>query len=412
MSYEENNLKVSSILLDESNPRFPPVESQREAIHAMLDEQEDKIGVLAEDIYRNGLNPSSRLIIFVENKKFIDGDGNRRLTALKLLETPEIADPFPRLKNKVTELLKQKGSIPSEVACVIFKHRNDARIWIENNHDGEQDGKGQIRWTPEQKDRFRGKPSIGLAALDFLAEGKDVTDFDRSQIKKSTLDRLLSYKDTKSTLSIESNDKGFRFGDKEKLKRVVLGLRNKKVDEVYTAEKGKAYVDNAVLEVASSHGDGDSNSDEEKKASARSRRKKAELMQPFGGGLSLKPGAVNNLYRDLESLFYHYAKNRSQFSESFIVIFRMALRVLAETAGKDQSKDLKDYLLDGYDAAKKNLNKNTRTSLSNQGIEKGKVVQLFQTGGHDYHNSKNEEQALALSVILGQMLTDSHGRKS
>lgn len=419
MTYEEKNLKVSNIFLDENNPRFPPVNNQRDAIQAMLDEQEDKIGVLAEDIYQNGLNPSSRLIIFREKNRLVDGDGNRRLTALKILETPEIADSHPRLKKKLKQILAQKGEIPLEISCVVFKQRKDARRWIENNHDGEQEGRGQIRWTPEQKDRFRGKPSIGLAALDFLSSSKDISDNDRSQINKTTLDRLLSYKDTKSALSIIADDNGFQFGDKEKLKRVVLGLRNQKVDTVYTAAKGKIYVSNAIANSPKSELNENSNATNQNsessvtnKASTRSRRQKAESLAPFGGGLTLQPGPVNNLYRDLECLFYHFAKNRDSFTESFVVIFRMALRVLAETASKERKKDLQAYLLESFDSAKKNLDQNTKTTLSNQGVDKGKIVQLFQTGGHDYHNSKNEEQALAMSIILGQMLTNSHGKKS
>jgi hypothetical protein len=89
----------------------------------------------------------------------------------------------------------------------------------------------------------------------------------------------------------------------------------------------------------------------------------------------------------------------------------MALRVLAETTAKEVSKDLHDYLRDGFDSAKMTLDQNTKTTIANQGIKKETIVQLFQTGAHDYHNSKNEEQAIALSIILGKMLLNSHGRK-
>jgi hypothetical protein len=90
----------------------------------------------------------------------------------------------------------------------------------------------------------------------------------------------------------------------------------------------------------------------------------------------------------------------------------MALRMLAETAAKEKSCDLQSYLQGEFDTAKKSLDQNIKTTLANQGVRKETVVQLFQTGGHDYHNSRNEEQALALSVILGRMLLNSHGRNS
>lgn len=410
MTYEDKILNVSELFLDEKNPRFQEVTSQRDAIKAMLEEQGEKITNLAMDIYSNGLNPSSRLIVFKERGRFTDGDGNRRLTALKILETPSLADSVPRIKKKIQQILATKGTVPTEVSCVVFKERDKARRWIENNHDGEQEGRGLVRWNPEQKDRFRGKPSIGLAALDYLLKNNDITEDDRSRINKSTLDRLLEFKDSKTTLSISRDGDQFTFGDREGLKRSVLGLRDQKVDRVYTAAKGKDYLSEVL-----SDGDENSSTNDTKKdqssGKARSRRTKGQGLVPFGGGLSLEVGAVNNLYRDIESLFYHFARNRRSFTESFIVLFRMALRVLAETAAKGVNKNLQSYLRDGFDAAKKALDQDAKTTLANQGIRKETVVQLFQTGAHDYHNSKNEEQALALSIILGKILSDSHGKK-
>lgn len=409
MSYEDRTLNVSELFLDESNPRFPEARSQRAAIEAMLEEQGEKIANLAGDIYSHGLNPSSRLIVFKEKNRFTDGDGNRRLTALKILETPSLAKSYPRIKKKLQQIFETKGSVPTEVSCVVFKNRAQARRWIENNHDGEQEGRGLVRWNAEQKDRFRGKPSIGLAALDELAANNLINEDDRCRINKSTLDRLLEYKNSREELSISRDGENFIFGDRYRLKRAVLGLRDQKVDRVYTAKKGKGYL-SEILSDGEEPGDATESEKDPKKPKARSRRTRNQGAQPFGGALSLKAGSVNNLYRDIESLFYHFERNRGSFTESFVVLFRMALRVLAETAAKDVSKDLQEYLRSGFDSSKKQLDQNMKTTLANQGIRKETIVQLFQSGAHDYHNSKNEEQALALSVVLGKILSDSHGK--
>jgi hypothetical protein len=87
----------------------------------------------------------------------------------------------------------------------------------------------------------------------------------------------------------------------------------------------------------------------------------------------------------------------------------MSIRFLAETASNDVNLSLKDYLLNNFDLAKSKLNKNIKTLLSNQSVEKNKIVQLFQTGAHNYANSKNEEQAIAMSIILGAILKLTHG---
>lgn len=455
-NYDVREIKVSEIQLDQKNPRFPPVENQREAIRAMLKDQGQKIVNLASEIHQNGLNPSSRLILFKEGGKYIDGDGNRRITALKLLETPSLADSEPRIKKKFDSLLKKRGSVPSEVDCVIFKSRDDAKHWISINHSGPQDGKGQIAWNSEQKDRFEGSYTIGLQALDKLLHEKLIYEHDKSLVKKTTLDRLLSYRKVKELLAISKNSDHFSFGNMSELKKVVLALREKKVDVVYTAAKGLKFVQNVLAEENIStkfnnqehsnqqkvndkdagsdasdydRSDSENNADyggnEEEgsvnnrgSAATRTRRKEGQGLTVFGGPLSLKAGHINNLYRDIEYLYSSYQNDkrdgRKKFSEDFIVIFRMSLRMLAEAACKDidENKQLARFLKDNFDKAKSSLNQDEKTSLSNQSVEKSKIVQLFHTGAHEYNNSRNEEQAVALSIILGAILRVTHGKQS
>lgn len=452
-NYDVREVKVSEIQLDQKNPRFPPVENQREAIQAMLKDQGHKIVNLASEIYQNGLNPSSRLILFEEEGRYIDGDGNRRITALKLLETPSLADSEPRIKKKFDSLLKKRGAVPSEADCVIFKSRDDAKHWISINHSGPQDGKGQIAWDSEQKNRFEGNFTIGLQALDKLLHDRLIYDHDKTLVNKTTLDRLLSYKKVKELLAISKNGDHFSFGKMSELKKVVLALREKKVDVVYTAEKGLKFVQNILSEenAAASHNDkekttqervgdkaydsgtGDYSSDLEhnsdhannkedestgESVASRTRRKESQGLTAFGGSLSLKAGHINNLYRDIEYLYNSYQNDkknaRKKFSEDFIVIFRMSLRMLAEAACKDidENKQLAPFLKDNFDKAKSGLSQDEKTSLSNQSVEKSKIVQLFHTGAHEYNNSRNEEQAVALSIILGAILRITHGKQS
>jgi hypothetical protein len=419
MKLDEKTIKVTEINLDQENPRFPPVNSQREAINAMLADQGDKLIKLALDIYQNGLNPSVKLILFKDGKQFVDGDGNRRLTALKILETPSLADSFPKIRKGIDAILKRSGEVPTEVGCVIFQDRASARHWITVNHGGEQEGRGQINWNAEQKDRFERKPSIGLEALDLLTHKGLITSDDKSQVNKSTLDRLLSYKEVKTDLSITKKGDHFNFGNVEHLRKAVLNLRGKAVDEVYTATKGKAFIQESIAasgappSAPGTNANSNSNAqgDAGTGAGSRSRRIKKPGLPMFGGKLSLKTGHVNNLYRDVESLHDFYQNEKGRLSADFIVIIRMSLRMLAETVAKDLKKDLKDYLTENFDLAKRSLDQNAKTTLSNQNVGKNSIIKLFQTGAHDYHNSKNEEQALALSIILGAMLNLTHGKQ-
>lgn len=456
-TYIERTIKISEIQLDQENPRFPPVSNQREAIQTMLRDQGIKIITLASDIYHNGLNPSSKLILFKDGKKYIDGDGNRRVTALKILETPSLSDSDPKIRKRIDAILKTSGAIPSEVSCVVFESREKAKHWISINHSGPQDGKGQISWDSEQKNRFEGNFTIGLQALDLLDHNHLISAADKSRVNKTTLDRLLSYKKVKEKLAISKSGGHFLFGHTDNLKKVVLALRDEKVDVVYTAAKGVAFVDRILVGSSSNFSPKNNQSDNSRfdedvssgvqpnlvdddspgsqqasesdqtvesqqelvnvnpnydETLTRSRRKKREELAVFGGPLSLKTGHINNLYRDIEQLYKIYKNKSLTFSEDFIVIFRMSLRMLAETAARESKKDLKNYLNENFDQARCDLNQDMRTSLSNQSVEKGKIVQLFQTGAHDYTNSRNEEQAVALSVILGAILRITHGKKS
>jgi hypothetical protein len=336
------------------------------------------------------------------------------------LETPSLADASPKVRKKIDEILKRPGAVPTEVGCVVFSDRNAARHWISINHGGEQDGRGQITWNAEQKDRFERKPSIGLEALDFLAHKGLITSDDKARVNKSTLDRLLSYKEVKADLSVFKKGDHFTFGNVDHLKKAVLSLRGKAVDEVYTATKGKKFLQEAITSPTSGPAEAGGSSgatsgnptDAVSGQGNRSRRIKKPGLPVFGGKLYLKPGHVNNLYRDVESLHDFYQTEKSRLSADFIVIFRMSLRLLAETAAKDLKKELKDYLTEQFDLAKKSLDQNAKTTLSNQSVSKDSIIKLFQTGAHDYHNSKNEEQALALSIILGAILNLTHRKES
>lgn len=419
MIHQDLTIRVTDIQLDQDNPRFPPVDTQRAAIDAMLADQGEKIATLALDIYQNGLNPSSRLIVFKAGARYVDGDGNRRLTALKLLETPSLAGAFPKIKRRIDAILKRPGEVLTEVLCVVFRDRDSARHWISINHAGEQDGRGHIDWNPEQKDRFERKPSIGLEAIDLLMHKGLISSNEKEQVNKSTLDRLLSYKGVKSDLSISKNGARFVFGNIGHLLKIVLELQGKTVDEVYTAKKGKAFVQRAIA----AHGEDDVSSGvdfetdlreplvRETGRGKRSRRVRTPDLPIFGQKLVLRQGHVNNFYRDIENLYDFYQTEKSRLSGDFIVIIRMSLRLLAETAAKDVKMELKDYLLESFDEAKYSLDQNAKTTLSNQSVRKETIVRLFQTGAHDYHASRNEEQMLALSFVLGAMLMISHEKQ-
>lgn len=130
----------------------------------------------------------------------------------------------------------------------------------------------------------------------------------------------------------------------------------------------------------------------------------------FGGKLYLKIGEVSNLYRDISDLYSFYTSRSSNLSNSFPGLIRMSLRLLCETASNDCKKRFDNYLKDNFDTAKKELDQDIKTLLSNQNVKKESMVQLLHTGAHNYQSTANIEQTIAISIIVGSILTLTHGK--
>lgn len=150
---------------------------------------------------------------------------------------------------------------------------------------------------------------------------------------------------------------------------------------------------------------------------ARTRQVSLPSVVVFGGPLRLEPGPVNNMYRTLEELWNMYRNKNIQNREAFVPIFRMSLRLLAETAASECREDggLQRYVKDYADEAKKELRKreggqDLLTFVSNHQVSPSNLLQLLQSGAHVYASTRTEGQTLAMSVLVGEMLTLSHGR--
>jgi len=149
--------------------------------------------------------------------------------------------------------------------------------------------------------------------------------------------------------------------------------------------------------------------DSSNKQTQRTKKKSKEL---FGGKLFLELGETSNLYRDICDLYNFYITRKDSLSDSFPGLIRMALRLLCESAAKDKRSRMDNYLEKYFDDAKKSLDQDIKTTLSNQNVTKKSIVQLLHTGAHKYQSSSNVEQTLALAIIIGNILTISHGKNN
>jgi len=124
------------------------------------------------------------------------------------------------------------------------------------------------------------------------------------------------------------------------------------------------------------------NDAEEDSKQRQTRRTIKKVMELFGGKLFLNVGKVSDLYRDILDLYQFYIKKRVNcliFSE----FNQMSLRLLCETGAKaDNNKKFENYLKEYYEDAKKTLDKDMKTTLSNFNINEKSIIQLLHTGAH------------------------------
>ena len=141
------NVAVNSILLDMQNARIRAGHDQADCVHRIL-RKEDQLIALAEDIAKNGLSTMPILVSPAPRRQYVARDGNRRLTALKLLNDPGRWSPDARLQAKFAAIRKQ--FIPNiPVAVDVLCSVDEAAIVREVilRHSGAAGGVGQLDWS-------------------------------------------------------------------------------------------------------------------------------------------------------------------------------------------------------------------------------------------------------------------------
>lgn len=142
----------------------------------------------------------------------------------------------------------------------------------------------------------------------------------------------------------------------------------------------------------------------------QSKRARVKATDIFGGKLYLRHGIVSNVYRDVYDLHVYYTNNKHSLSATFPNVIRMALRLLCEVAAKDCKQDLQKFIESRFSKAKETMDQDTKTTLSNNNVTETSITQLLHTGAHHYTVSANMDQTLAVSLIVGAILTESHGK--
>lgn len=196
------SIPIEDLRLDIKNPRIAEASSQRDALLKIVTDQDVKLVALAESIVEDGLNPMDRFLVIPsdeEANKYIVLEGNRRLAALKILRNPtvltgmQVRGPVQKRLEDLAAVFDRDGLADAD--CFDIVAREDAAMWINQRHTGENEGRGIVDWSGIASARFRGNDPA-LQALDFVTMRGNLTEVERARIAErfpiTTLDRLLS----------------------------------------------------------------------------------------------------------------------------------------------------------------------------------------------------------------------------
>ncbi len=213
---ETVEVAISDLLLDQENARLgQPQPSQQDVYTELARQQGRRLVQLADDIVKKGLDPTTLIAVVPtgdRRKRYRVVEGNRRVLALKALETPSIVSHAlgSSDQQKLTRLSHRYLEKPFEsIQCVLFEDEDESRHWIELRHTGANDGAGLVTWDANEQDRFRqrhtGSRKPAGQILDFVEQQGNLSEQARQGSKPvlTNLERLFDSPAARRALGID-----------------------------------------------------------------------------------------------------------------------------------------------------------------------------------------------------------------
>ena len=146
----KERVSIDNLKYDKNNPRLPQKlignEKETDVIDYML--RSGNILELMKSIAETGYSDAEPLLVVLDavDNKYIVVEGNRRLTAIKLLRNPELARVR---KESVREIVTEAKVIPEDVPVIVYDKREDILDYLGYRHiTGVKD------WGPLEKARY------------------------------------------------------------------------------------------------------------------------------------------------------------------------------------------------------------------------------------------------------------------
>lgn len=218
-SHTTKLLPITSLLLDDQNPRLSENQTNQQKTALALANRQGVAQVikLADDIVtQEGLDPLNLTAVVLEKgrrtKRYKVIEGNRRLLALRVLDSPALISPLVTnaQSNRLNKLADKFAANPIDsILCVIFDTEEVARHWITLRHTGQNGGVGLVEWGSEEKDRYEarhaGKRSAAGQIMEFVEKHGVLSQEARDSKRKiiTTVQRVASNPFARERLGID-----------------------------------------------------------------------------------------------------------------------------------------------------------------------------------------------------------------
>lgn len=381
-------ISIGKLQLDTSNYRITKRDNQKEARAAIIAEQGRKLVYLAKDIIEHGINPIDQPLVIDANDgngNFIVIEGNRRLTALQLLLTPELAKDTQVYKSFVKLNREHADSIPKVLDCVIVPSKKAGLVWINRKHASGLEGAGTEPWSAMAKARADAEQGVARPDLDvvnFVMANATIDDdlrlfLEGSKFNITTLQRLIEAREVQETIGFTvPNGRVITSQSKERMVSIFKDFveiiatgkigsdkfTERQVDtDVHRAE----FLDKVLPNHPKKNRGGDPWQVASKPAKIESSTKKQKQQRgtpstddrpnliPKTFKLELPPGKVNDIFMELKGL--DATSRRHAVSVLFRVFIELSLNAYIEKHAIELQTDGKGHVVDKMSARLKKV---------------------------------------------------------
>ncbi|WP_124109183.1 hypothetical protein [Pseudomonas aeruginosa] len=238
--------------MDEENPRHDKINGQREILNWHVEHLGSKLILLMRSLAENGQSEIDKVLVTPVRgmtDKYVVKEGNRRVAALKLLNDPSLCDD--ELFRRRIQSVNITDQLSFDIECVNITDQRRVAWLMGLRHLGEQGGVGTSKWGAVEKDRHTQDVLGGnrywrsLYFIDYAKLHGLITDQQAARLNEriTTLDRLISNKDFKTTLGVAYKDRSVLLTIPEEIHRLLLSgvlerisLPDFKVKELYDSD--------------------------------------------------------------------------------------------------------------------------------------------------------------------------------